>query len=166
MNLLYLRPTFNPEIKFMKRLLPLLILSLFIGCSLSDDLNILNQGEEDILKYLEENDLEATKTSTGLYYVVHEQGDGELIGSNATVTVAYKGYFLNGIVFDKSGPDGITFNLNQVIPGWTEGIPYFNEGGKGMLLIPPSLGYGAAGTQKIPGGAVLVFDIEILKTNT
>ena len=151
----------------MKKLLTLLIVPLFFACDIAvEDLNILNQGEEDILKYLEENDLEATKTSTGLYYVVHEQGDGEPIGSNATVTVAYKGYFLNGIVFDKSSSDGITFNLKQVIPGWTEGIPYFNEGGKGMLIIPPSLGYGAAGTQKIPGGAVLVFDIEILKANT
>ena len=149
----------------MKRFLTLLMLPLFFACN-PEDLNILNQGEDDILKYIEENDLDATKTSTGLYYVVHEQGDGEPIGSNATVTVAYKGYFLNGVVFDKSSSDGITFNLNKVIPGWTEGIAYFNEGGKGMLIIPPSLGYGAAGTQKIPGGAVLVFDIEILKTTS
>lgn len=151
----------------MKRILTLLILPLFVACDISvDDVDFLNQGEEDIIEYIEENDLDATKTITGLYYVVEEQGDGDPIEANADVTVAYKGYFLNGTVFDQSGPDGITFNLNQVIPGWTEGIPYFNEGGKGMLIVPPSLAYGAAGVPGIPGGAVLVFDIEILKTNT
>lgn len=151
----------------MKRILTLLILPLFVACDISvDDVDFLNQGEEDIIEYIEENDLDATKTITGLYYVVEEQGDGDPIEANADVTVAYKGYFLNGTVFDQSGPNGITFNLNQVIPGWTEGIPYFNEGGKGMLIVPPSLAYGAAGVPGIPGGAVLVFDIEILKTNT
>ena len=151
----------------MKRILTLLILPLFIACDISvDDVDFLNQGEEDILEFVEKNNLDAKKTITGLYYVVEEQGDGDPIEANADVTVAYKGYFLNGTVFDQSGPDGITFNLNQVIPGWTEGIPYFNEGGKGMLIVPPSLAYGAAGVPGIPGGAVLVFDIEILKTNT
>lgn len=151
----------------MKRILTLLILPLFIACDISvDDVDFLNQGEEDILEFVEKNNLDAKKTITGLYYVVEEQGDGDPIEANADVTVAYKGYFLNGTVFDQSGPNGITFNLNQVIPGWTEGIPYFNEGGKGMLIVPPSLAYGAAGVPGIPGGAVLVFDIEILKTNT
>lgn len=149
----------------MKRILPLLFLPLFFACSLSDDLEVLNQGEEDILKFIEENNLEATKTLSGMYYVVEDQGDGDAINSNSDVTVVYKGYFLNGTVFDQSGPDGVTFNLQQVIPGWTEGIPYFNEGGKGILIIPASLGYGASGRPGIPGGAVLVFDIEILKTN-
>lgn len=151
----------------MKRILTLLFLPLFIACDISvDDLDLLNQGEEDILEFIEENNLDATKTISGLYYVVEDQGDGDPIEANADVTVAYKGYFLNGTVFDQSGPNGITFNLNQVIPGWTEGIPYFNEGGKGMLIVPPSLAYGAAGVPGIPGGAVLVFDIEILKANT
>lgn len=151
----------------MKRILTLLILPLFIACDISvDDVDFLNQGEEDILEFVEKNNLDAKKTITGLYYVVEDQGDGNPIEANADVTVAYKGYFLNGTVFDQSGPNGITFNLNQVIPGWTEGIPYFNEGGKGMLIVPPSLAYGAAGVPGIPGGAVLVFDIEILKTNT
>ena len=150
----------------MKRLLILLFVPIFFACNVTvDDLDFLNQGEEDILKFIEENNLDATKTATGLYYVVEDQGDGDPINNNADVTVVYKGYFLNGAVFDQSGPDGVTFNLNQVIPGWTEGIPYFNEGGKGMLIIPPSLAYGASGVPGIPGGAVLVFDIELLKTN-
>ncbi len=150
----------------MKRLLTLMFLPLFIACDVSvDDLDFLNQTEEDIIEYIEENNLDATRTATGLYYVVEDQGDGDPIESDADVTVVYKGYFLNGTVFDQSGPNGITFNLNQVIPGWTEGISYFNEGGKGILIIPHSLAYGASGVPGIPGGAVLVFDIEILKTN-
>lgn len=147
----------------MKRIIILLILPLFFTCNKAENLNILNQGEDDIIAFIEEKNLDATKTSTGLYYVIDEKGDGIPIKSNSNVTVAYKGYFLNGVVFDQSGPDGITFNLSQVIPGWTEGITYFNEGGKGMLIIPPSLGYGSHGTSSIPGGAVLVFDIDIKK---
>lgn len=150
----------------MKRIITLLFLPLFFACDVSvDDLDFLDQGEEEILEFIEENNLDATKTLSGLYYVVGEQGDGDEINSDSDVTVAYKGYFLNGTVFDQSGPDGVTFNLRQVIPGWTEGIPYFNEGGEGMLIIPASLAYGASGVPGIPGGAVLVFDITILKTN-
>ena len=81
------------------------------------------------------------------------------------VTVAYKGYFTNGEVFDQSDSDGISFGLGQVIPGWTEGITYFKEGGRGMLLIPSHLGYGNSGRGSIPGGAVLIFDVDLKSVN-
>lgn len=58
------------------------------------------------------------------------------------VRVAHKGYFTNGNVFDQSPSEGISFNLQQVINGWTEGITYFKEGGSGMLFVPSHLGYG------------------------
>lgn len=152
-------------------LLPLFFLSL-VSC-LDDNgsneqpepIDYTAQNDEDILIYLEQNELTAVKTDTGLYYIINEQGDGAQPTSSSDVTVAYKGYFLNGSVFDQSSESGITFNLQQVIPGWTEGITYFNEGGSGMLLIPSHLGYGSFDYNGIPGGSVLIFDINLISVN-
>ncbi|MFC4095920.1 FKBP-type peptidyl-prolyl cis-trans isomerase [Euzebyella saccharophila] len=152
-------------------LLPLFFLSL-VSC-LDDNgnneqpepIDYTAQNDEDIQIYLEQNELTAVKTDTGLYYIINEQGDGAQPTSSSDVTVAYKGYFLNGSVFDQSSESGITFNLQQVIPGWTEGITYFNEGGSGMLLIPSHLGYGSFDYNGIPGGSVLIFDINLISVN-
>lgn len=123
------------------------------------------QNESDIKAYVKENELDAKRSDTGLYYVIDEPGDGTQPTASSDVTVAYKGYFLNGEVFDESPEAGITFNLQQVIKGWTEGITYFNEGGSGMLLVPAHLGYGSFNYSGIPGGSVLIFDIELLESN-
>ena len=77
----------------------------------------------------------AEKSATGLYYIINEEGTGTQPITTDNVTVAYKGYFSNGDVFDESDADGISFGLQRVIKGWTEGITYFNEGGEGMLLV-------------------------------
>ena len=85
--------------------------------------------------------------------------------STANVRVAYKGYYTSGIVFDESTSNGISFNLQQVIKGWTEGIPYFKEGGTGKLFVPAHLGYGSTNRNGIPGGSVLIFDIHLIAIN-
>tara|TARA_B110000091_G_scaffold90256_1_gene98897 strand:- start:118 stop:567 length:450 start_codon:yes stop_codon:yes gene_type:complete len=143
-----------------------LILSifLFISCS-KNDTNFEPQTEADILQYIEDNNLNATKSNSGLYYVINDEGSGTRPTSSSNVTVAYKGYFLNGTVFDQSNSSGISFGLNQVISGWTEGIQLFKEGGEGLLIVPSNLGYGANGRSGIPGGAVLVFDIKLISVN-
>jgi FKBP-type peptidyl-prolyl cis-trans isomerase FkpA len=123
------------------------------------------QTEADILKYIEDNNLNATKTDSGLYYVINNEGTGTRPTSTSNVTVAYKGYFLDGTTFDQSNSSGISFGLNQVISGWTEGIQLFKEGGDGILLVPYSLGYGANGRGSIPGGAVLIFDVKLISVN-
>ena len=115
--------------------------------------------DQQIIEYIEQNNLDAQKSSTGLYYVIDEPGTGIQPNSNSNVTVAYKGYFLNGTVFDQSDSQGISFGLQQVIKGWTEGITYFNEGGNGMLLVPANLGYGNDTYRGIPGGSVLIVDV-------
>ena len=89
------------------------------------------QAAEDdkiIRQYLTDHGLTATKTSTGLYYIIETQGTGPSCISTSDVKVAYKGYFTDGSVFDQSSAAGITFNLQGVIAGWTEGIPFFKEG--------------------------------------
>lgn len=129
-----------------------------------NDINEANNDE--ITEYLSVNNLTNTaiKTNSGLYYIIEEQGTGEFPVSTDNVTVAYKGYFTNNNIFDESTA-GISFNLQQVIKGWTEGITYFKPGGKGKLLIPSSLGYGNYGTNGIPGGSVLIFDINLKSIN-
>jgi FKBP-type peptidyl-prolyl cis-trans isomerase FkpA len=123
------------------------------------------QNEIDILKYIDDNSLEATKTDSGLYYVINEEGTGARPTANSIVTVDYKGYFLDGTVFDESNSDGLSIGLNQVIAGWTEGIQLFKEGGDGVLLIPSNLGYGIRGSGAVPGGAVLIFDVKLIRVN-
>lgn len=150
----------------MKHFILLIIMSvLFIGmgsCGKRKTKKTAEKNDAEIVQYLSDNGIDATKTSTGLYYVI----DSTTTGGNPTetdfVTVAYKGYFLNGEVFDSSGPDGISFSLQQVIRGWTEGIPKFSKGSKGKLFIPAHLGYGLKDYNDIPGGSVLIFDIHLI----
>ena len=141
-----------------------LFVFVLLSCSKNDTI-FEPQTETDILKYIEDNNLNATKSSSGLYYVIKNQGTGTRPTTSSNVTVAYKGYFLDGSVFDHSNANGISFGLNQVIPGWTEGITYFKEGGDGILLVPYQLGYGANGRGAIPGGAVLIFDVKLIRVN-
>lgn len=118
--------------------------------------------DEAIKTYISDQGLNATPTGSGLYYVIETQGSGQNPNSNSNVKVAYKGYFLDGEVFDESPAAGITFNLQGVIEGWTEGIPYFKKGGTGKLLIPSALGYGENDHNGIPGNSVLIFDINLI----
>lgn len=123
------------------------------------------EAEDEILQYLSEKDLTAEKSASGLYYIISKQGEGKPALSSSNVTVSYKGYFTNGTVFDQSTATGVSFNLQQVIDGWKEGITYFNEGGEGILLIPPHLGYGYTDRTGIPAGSVLIFEIKLISVN-
>jgi len=150
----------------------LLTLTLFISCNSTKketpdtpSKDYTAENDKEITDYLAKNNLTATKTESGLYYIITEPGDGTKPTSTSNVTVSYKGYFLNGKVFDQSKAEGISFGLNQVIKGWTEGIPYFKEGGSGVLLIPAHLGYGSYDYAGIPGGSVLIFDVKLIKVN-
>ena len=148
----------------------ILVFTLFISCK-NDDVTIKEpvdytaQNEAEIKTYIEKNNLTALKSDSGLYYVINDEGNGIRPTASSDVTVAYKGYFTDGNTFDESDANGISFNLQQVIAGWTEGITYFKEGGNGVLLIPSSLGYGSNDVSRIPGGSVLIFDINLLSVN-
>lgn len=143
----------------------LLLLPLLFSCSLDQDppKDFTASNEKEIIDYLEKNQLTATRTESGLYYTIENQGDGLRPDITSRVTVAYKGYFTNGNIFDQSSDQGIPLYLSQVIKGWTEGIRYFNEGGSGKLFIPAHLGYGSYPVMGIPAGSVLIFDIKLLK---
>jgi FKBP-type peptidyl-prolyl cis-trans isomerase FkpA len=148
-----------------KFLIPLMIL-LFMNCGSDDSVkDFTPANEEEILEYISAQGLNAQRSDSGLYYVINEAGSGSSPTASSNVTVAYRGYFTNGTVFDESNSEGISFDLSGVIAGWTEGITYFNEGGSGILLIPSRLAYGTRGRSGIPGGAVLIFDIALISVN-
>ncbi|TDS15174.1 FKBP-type peptidyl-prolyl isomerase-like protein [Maribacter caenipelagi] len=154
----------------MKYITLLLLVTTMISCGSDDKTTPLEAidytaiNEEEINAYLTANELESQTTASGLHYIIENQGDGAKPSASSNVTVAYRGYFLNGTVFDQS-TDGLSIGLDQVIAGWTEGIPLFNEGGNGVLLIPSHLAYGSFDFNGIPGGSVLVFDIELISVN-
>jgi FKBP-type peptidyl-prolyl cis-trans isomerase FkpA len=152
----------------MKHFLSALVaLTLFISCSKenSTPIDYVAKNEKDISEFITTNKLTAQRSDTGLYYVIKDPGTGAQPTATSTVTVAYKGTFLDGRVFDKSTETGIKLSLNQVIKGWTEGIPHFKEGGKGILLIPAHLAYGNYNYNGIPGGSALIFEINLISVN-
>ncbi len=104
-------------------------------------------------------------TPSGLQYKVLKEGSGAKPIATSTVTVHYKGTLLDGKQFDSSYDRGqpATFQLNQVIPGWTEGVQLMNPGSKYQFWIPGKLGYGPQGSPPtIPPNATLVFEVELL----
>ncbi|QJE95323.1 FKBP-type peptidyl-prolyl cis-trans isomerase [Luteolibacter luteus] len=112
---------------------------------------------------------EATTTASGLKYWVLKRGAGS-VSPKATdeVTVHYEGTLLNGTVFDSSLKRGkpISFPLNGVIPGWTEGLQLMKEGDKFKFEIPANLAYGAQSpSPAIPPNSTLVFEVELIKVN-
>ena len=115
-------------------------------------------------------DLEVmTLTPSGLYYQDIVVGDGETLETGDLISVHYTGWLKDGTQFDSSRDRGTPFEFHigerEVIQGWDEGIATMRVGGRRKLVIPPELGYGerGSGNGTIPGGATLVFDVELLE---
>ena len=106
------------------------------------------------------------KTTSGLRYRILREGKGQMPKATDKVKVNYHGWLDGGKVFDSSyeRKKPISFPLNRVIKGWTEGMQLVGEGGMIELEIPSALGYGEDGIpDTIPGGATLHFLVELLK---
>jgi FKBP-type peptidyl-prolyl cis-trans isomerase FkpA len=106
----------------------------------------------------------AMKTESGLVYRQLQAGSGAHPKATDTVKVHYRGTLVNGTEFDSSYKrnEPAQFALNQVIRCWTEGVQKMAVGGKAILVCPSDLAYGDAGRPTIPGGAALIFEIELL----
>ncbi len=130
------------------------------------------QGQVEAVRQTDMNFLAENKgkpgvitTSSGLQYQVVREGTGPRPTAKDTVLVHYEGKLIDGTVFDSSYSRGqpAAFPLDQVIPGWTEGVQLMPTGSKYHFVVPPQLAYGAQGAGGvIPPGAVLEFDIELL----
>ncbi|MFT4522723.1 MAG: FKBP-type peptidyl-prolyl cis-trans isomerase FkpA [Bacteroidia bacterium] len=149
------------------------ILVLFASLSMlssscnSDDFDPTAQliKDKQIIKdYLAEKNLTAVETASGLHYLEVEEGVGDHPSPQSKVEVLYKGYFTSGQSFDQTtGRNTITFSLQSVIKGWTEGIQLMKRGGKATLFLPSELGYGRNPPSGIPANAVLIFDVELVQ---
>lgn len=119
--------------------------------------------------FLEENLTKegVQETESGLQYKVIEEGDGESPSAENVVRVHYEGTLIDGTVFDSSyeRDDPAEFPLNQVIPGWTEGVQLMSEGATYEFYIPAELAYGARAPQGSPIGPneTLIFKVELLE---
>lgn len=118
--------------------------------------------------YLKQNSTQpgVKTTPSGLQYKVITEGTGKSPKATDTVLVHYRGTTIDGVEFDSSYKrnEPISFPLNGVIPGWTEGVQLMKEGGKIQLFIPSNLAYGSRGAGGvIAPDSTLIFDIELLK---
>ena len=102
---------------------------------------------------------------SGVYIRDDSIGTGNTIFSNSDVRMGYVGYINDGSSFGESGSDGFAFGMgtNSVIPGFEIGILGMNEGGRRLIIIPPSLGYGDENQTGIPAGSVLIFDVTAIE---
>ena len=153
-------------IKFIAWSLMTLMLVVYTGQANANNM----KAEKNIRKgqrFLKKNkkDSSVIVKRSGLQYQIIVKGEGTAVPeSDDQVTVHYHGTFLNGDVFDSSTARGrpIIFKLNQVMPGWKEGIRYMVTGDKFRFYIPSHLAYGKKTFGEIPPGSLLIFEIELL----
>jgi FKBP-type peptidyl-prolyl cis-trans isomerase FkpA len=109
----------------------------------------------------------AVRLPSGVIYREERAGTGAVPKATDTVSVNYRGTFTNGTEFDSSYKSNQPFvtPLTRVISCWTEGVQKMKAGGKAMLVCPSDRAYGDSGGQGIPGGATLIFEIELLAVN-
>ena len=147
-----------------KYILPLFAaIMIFAACEKETDYAAVDDAA--ILEYLADSNLTATKTASGLYYIIEEPGTGELPLETSMVHVYYKGYLLDGTVFEQTKDNVFAkFYLDEsgLRKGFKEGVMLFRKGGRGKLFIPSDLAYGSTALTKVPAHSVLIFDIELL----
>lgn len=109
----------------------------------------------------------AEQSESGLVFIPVEEGDGQRPAADDTVRVHYHGTLRDGTVFDSSRQRGepVELSLDGVIPCWTEGLQMMRVGGTAELVCPSDLAYGDSGTGPIPGGATLMFEVELLEVD-
>lgn len=118
--------------------------------------------------YLDGAGIQATEHCSGMFYTIEAAGTGATPDVCSQVAVKYKGMLTNGNIFDQQTVNPVAFNLGTLIPAWKNGLGMIKEGGKMMLYVPPTLGYGAQevkdgnGNVIIPANSILIFEIELV----
>ncbi len=141
---------------------------LFISCNKDDPEYQAEVDREIILKYIKDHDLDAHEVDdTGVFYVITKEGQGGYPNIDSYVHVENMGFYIDKddevVEFQPLSSGG--FYLRNSILGWQYGVPMFNRGAAGMLLIPSALGYGPYPTTGVPENQVLFFEIEMIDFN-
>lgn len=136
-------------------------------CDYTDDGVVAPKTEQEaVKKYLDSVGINANLHARGFYYKIDSgaNGTGATPGECSQITVAYTGKLTSGTVFDQQ--TSYATQLSNLIDGWQQGVPLIKKGGRIVLYIPPSLGYGqqsiSAGNVTIPASSILIFDIHLL----
>jgi FKBP-type peptidyl-prolyl cis-trans isomerase FkpA len=149
------------------------ILLLVSSClKTDDDRKTYSAAEEKILREAYLSNLvtkghDIDTTSTGVYYVIIDDGEGEFAKEGDTLTVGYAGYFIDGVMFDSSEihfPDGkyeFILGVDPMIDGWEDGVKLMNKGARFQFIIPSEKAYGSKGYGTIPPYQTLVFVIKL-----
>jgi FKBP-type peptidyl-prolyl cis-trans isomerase FkpA len=153
--------------------------TLFLFCSMFLTIAGYAQTQADrdeatLKEYFAKNKIKATRTPSGLYYVISRPGSGPNARSGQQVAMKYLGTFLDGKRFDgnmdknfEMERDALKFKLGvgQVIAGWDEGIQFFNKGARGTIYLPSALAYGQQGIGPIPPNSILMFHVELISAD-
>lgn len=142
----------------MRNLIYFLFLTICFLPACGDDDQFLSLDE-----YITQNNLNTQVTSSGLNYIIQNQGTVPNPTLNSQVTINYDGYFLGGGSFDSG--NNVTFALSNLIAGWQEGLQLIGSGGTITLIIPSNLAYGARGAGSIPPNTDIGFDIDLISHN-
>jgi len=161
--------------KFSTALLLILLAFSFVGCDKPPDCGLEPLAtrnacdlptsadgfspRELILNYLDENNISAEETDTGLFYTIINEGNGNKPILGNTVVVDYSGYFRNGCSFDSGSTD---FNLVDLVTGWQQGVPLIGVCGTIQLFLIPELGFEARFPDDFPTTEPIMFDINLL----
>jgi FKBP-type peptidyl-prolyl cis-trans isomerase FkpA len=145
----------------MRITIALIMIAFLSGCNSYSDQEKKSY-DEQIAAYLEKEGIQCTKTSSGLYYKIIEQGEGRPILYKDIVSFTYEGKFLDGEIFDERKKP-LEYPIQDLIVGWQEIMLNLNEGGKAYLVCPPHLGYGGYELDDIPPNSILVYNLEVIK---
>lgn len=131
---------------------------------------IADMNKQKAAKYFKklEKSKKVASTEKGLYYQILKPGSKQYAKAHSTVVVHYVGRLLDGTEFDSSKKRGepARFNLQQVIPGFQDGLQLVGKGGKIRLFVPSELGYGDKQIPGIPAGSTLIFDVDMIDIET
>ncbi len=144
--------------------------TLIYDVELFDVISDPEEHEQKLLDaYIEDNEITAIPSNSGLYYIETELGTGTLPGNSSIITVHFKGSLLDGRVFVETkfeGSSPVIYNLSyhELFPGFLEGIKKMRKNGKARLIIPWDIAFGAAGTEDgtIPPYSTVIFDVEMV----
>jgi FKBP-type peptidyl-prolyl cis-trans isomerase FkpA len=129
----------------------------------------VQKDRERIQNYIERKNLPMNESSTGLWYYIKKEGNGDFFVNNDKISISYVCSLLDGTECynsDKLGPKEFILGKSEIEAGLNEGLRLLKPGGEAIFIIPPFLAYGLVGDGKyIPSRAVLVYDIKILNGN-
>lgn len=145
----------------MKKILWILLLGLIVASCGRYSEEEIQSYDKKIAGYVKKKKLDMTKSESGLYYKIIEEGEGDPIKSTAVISAKYTGKLLNGKIFDEK-KEPVELTLKNLVHGWREVAFYLKPGGKATIICPPQMGYGQQAIGEIPENAILIFDIEIV----